>query len=104
MSWNIYYARFIPLEVMFHLSPFSFTRGRAKAKCGGVVDDSQIPILGRQILHKYINYEHQPSGSGLLLTITTSVGRNLCADKLRRKHTLRARKHPPNPRQKASIN
>ena len=37
-GWNISYARFIPLEVMFHLSPFSFTRGRAKAKCGGVVN------------------------------------------------------------------
>jgi hypothetical protein len=31
---------FIPLKVMFHLSPFPFTRGCAKAKCGGVVDGS----------------------------------------------------------------
>ena len=40
MVWNISYARFTPLEFMFHLSPFYFTRGRAKAKCGGVVDGS----------------------------------------------------------------
>ena len=40
MGWNISYAHFIPLEVMFHLSPFCFTLGRAKAKCGGVVDGS----------------------------------------------------------------
>jgi hypothetical protein len=27
MCWNISYARFISLEVVFHLSPLSFTRG-----------------------------------------------------------------------------
>jgi hypothetical protein len=39
---NISYDRFVPLEVMFHLSPFSFTRGRAKAKCGDVLDGSEV--------------------------------------------------------------
>ena len=82
MVWNNSYARFIPLEVMFHLSPFCFTRGRAKAKCGGVVDGSLVPNLGRQLLHKHMKCKHQHSGRGLLLTISMSVGVYLCAGSL----------------------
>jgi hypothetical protein len=33
------YAFFIPLDIMSHLDLFSFTRGRAKVKCGGVIND-----------------------------------------------------------------
>ena len=95
MAWNISYARFIPLEVMSYLSPFSFTRGRAKAKCGGVVDGCQVPNLGRQLLHKYIKCEHQPSGRGLLLTISTSVGKYLYVGELGEKtHFMSRETHP----------
>ena len=83
MVWNISYARFIPLEFMFHLSPFCFTRGRAKAKCGGVVDGCLVPNLGRQLLHKHMKCKHQHSGWGLLLTISTSVGKYLYAGEIR---------------------
>jgi len=85
MGWNISYARFISLEVMFHLSLFGFTRGRAKAKCGGVVVSSYAPNSGHQFLHKHIKCEHQLSGRSLLLTISTSVGKYLNAGELREK-------------------
>ena len=91
MVWNISYARFIPLEFMFHLSPLCFTRGRAKAKCGGVVDGSQVPNLGRQLLHNYINYKYHHSGRGLLLTIFTSVGNYLYAGEIRVKTPFMSR-------------
>ena len=83
MGWDISYAHFISLEVMFHLSPFSFTRGRAKAKCGGVVDGCYVPILGCQLQHKYIKCKHQYSGRGLLLTISMNVGKYLYAGEIR---------------------
>ena len=41
--------------------------------------------LDRQLLHKYIKYEHQPSGRSLLLTISTSVGKYLYAGQLKEK-------------------
>ena len=95
MSWNISYAHFIPLEVMFHLSPFSFTRGRAKAKCGVLLTVAKYQNLGRQLLHKHMKCKHQNSGRGLLLIIFTSVGKYLYAGELKEKHTSRARKHTP---------
>ena len=49
------------------------------------VDGSKVPNLGRQLLHKYIKCEHQHSGRGLLLTISTSVGKYLYAGELREK-------------------
>ena len=41
--------------------------------------------LDRQLLHKYIKYEHQPSGRSLLLTISTSVGKYVYAGEIRMK-------------------
>jgi hypothetical protein len=40
MVWNISYASFIPLDIMYHLGLSSLYSGRAKVKvkCGGVVD------------------------------------------------------------------
>ena len=49
------------------------------------VDGSQVPILGRHILHKCIKDKHQHSGRGLLLTIFTSVGKYFYAGQLREK-------------------
>jgi len=39
----------------------------------------EVPILGRQILHKCIKDENQPSGRGLLLIISANVGKYLYA-------------------------
>ena len=46
------------------------------------VDGYKVPNLGHQLLHKYTKCEHQPSGRGLLLTISTSVGKYLYAGEL----------------------
>ena len=51
-----------------------------------------VPNLGRQLLHKYIKCKHQHSGRGLLLTISTSVGKYLYAGEIRVKTHFMSRK------------
>ena len=48
-----------------------------------VVNGAYVSILRRQFLHKHIKCKHQHSGRGLLLTISTSVGKYLYAGELR---------------------
>ena len=43
-------------------------------------------------MHKCIKYEYQPSGRGLLLTISTSVGKYLYAGEIRQKTLLKSMK------------
>jgi len=43
-------------------------------------------------LYKHMKYKHQPSGRGLLLTISTSVGKYLYAGELREKTHFMSRK------------
>jgi hypothetical protein len=40
------FATHVPLDL------FSLHSGRAKVKCGGVVDDCQVPLLHCKLLHK----------------------------------------------------
>ena len=60
-----------------------------------VVDGAYVPNLGSQFLHKEIKDEHQPSGRNLLLTISTSVGKYLCAGQLRKKTHLKSKETHP---------
>ena len=46
---------------------------------------TKVPNLSHQLRHKYIKCEHQPSGRGLLLTISMSVGKYLYAGELTEK-------------------
>ena len=46
------------------------------------VDGSQVPNIGRQLLHKYIKCKHQYSGRGLLLIISMSVVKYLYAGEI----------------------
>ena len=49
------------------------------------VDGYKVPNLGRQLLYKYIKCKHQHSGRGILLTISTSVGKYLYVGELTEK-------------------
>ena len=47
------------------------------------VDGLDLVLKGRQLLHKHMKCKHQHSGRGLLLTISTSVGKYLYAGEIR---------------------
>jgi hypothetical protein len=74
MVWNISYARFVPLDITYHLDLTPFTQDEQRPSVGVLLMVVKYHFYTVNSCIKLMENGHQHWNSGFVLTIFTSIG------------------------------